>query len=142
MARWPPQCTALPSPSAASGGPPKGLLLPVAAIRNQAATTSPRPPRSPPPDAAQKPSITPADLSIVNQPGASSYPISGSSSALVYTRQPGPATGQELVAMLDSLAHDGQAYAAANSYVPLPPQIQQLARTMLRQITAPPGHTS
>ena len=41
--------------------------------------------------------------------------------------------------MLDWLTHDGQAYAAANGYVPLPAQIQQLARTTLRQITGPTG---
>ena len=90
-------------------------------------------------NAAQKPSITPTDFSIVNQPGASSYPISGYSWALIYTHQPSQATGQALVAMLDWLTHTGQAYAAANSYVPLPPQIQQLARTMLQQITGPTG---
>ena len=52
---------------------------------------------------------------------------------------PGQATGQALVAMLDWLTHDGQAYAAANGYVPLPPQVRQLARTMLQQITGPSG---
>jgi hypothetical protein len=36
--------------------------------------------------------------------------------------------------MLDWLTHAGQAYAAANDYVPLPPQIQQLAHTMLQQL--------
>ncbi|HEY6278380.1 MAG TPA: FAD-dependent oxidoreductase [Streptosporangiaceae bacterium] len=36
-------------------------------------------------------------------------------------------------------AHSGQAYAAAANYVPLPPQIQQLAHTMLQQITGPNG---
>jgi len=41
--------------------------------------------------------------------------------------------------MLDWLSHAGQAYAAANGYVPLPPQIQQLARTMLQQVTDPTG---
>ena len=74
-----------------------------------------------------------------NQPGASSYPISGYSWALVYTHQPSQTTGQKLVAMLDWLANDGQAYAAANGYVPLPPQIRQLAHTMLQQITGPDG---
>ena len=64
--------------------------------------------------AAQKPHITPADFSIVNQPGANSYPISGYSWALVYTHQTSRTTGQKLVAMLDWLTHDGQAYAAAN----------------------------
>ncbi len=32
-----------------------------------------------------------------------------------------------------------QASAAANGYVPLPPQIQQLARTALQRITGPSG---
>ena len=37
------------------------------------------------------------------------------------------------------LPTQGQAAAAATSYVPLPSQIQQLARTMLQQITGPAG---
>ena len=41
--------------------------------------------------------------------------------------------------MLDWLTHNGQAYAAANLFVPLPPQVQQLAHTMLQQITGPNG---
>jgi hypothetical protein len=41
--------------------------------------------------------------------------------------------------MLDWLANDGQAYAAANGYVPLPSQIRALAHTMLQQITGPNG---
>jgi phosphate transport system substrate-binding protein len=117
----------------------QGLLLPFAAIRNQAGNYVTPSTQTVAADAAQKPAITPTDFSIVNQPGATSYPISGYSWALVYTHQPSQATGQNLVAMLDWLTHDGQAYAAANGYVPLPPQIQQLARTMLQQITGPAG---
>ena len=98
----------------------QGLLLPFAAIRNQAGNYVTPSTQTVAADAAQKPAITPTDFSIVNQPGASSYPISGYSWALVYTRQPSQATGQALVAMLDWLTHDGQAYAAANGYVPLP----------------------
>ena len=117
----------------------EGLLLPFAAIRNQAGNYVTPSTQTVTADAAQKPAITPTDFSIVNQPGASSYPISGYSWALVYTRQPSQATGQALVTMLDWLTHDGQAYAAANDYVPLPSQVQQLARTMLQQITGPTG---
>ena len=117
----------------------KGLVLPFAAIRNQAGNYVIPSAQTVAADAAQKPGITPTDFSIVNQPGASSYPISGYSWALVYTRQPGQASGQALVTMLDWLTHDGQAYAAANGYVPLPSQIQQLARTTLQQVTGPGG---
>lgn len=117
----------------------RGLLLPFAAIRNQAGNYVTPSTRTVAAAAAEKPHITPADFSIVNQPGTSSYPISGYSWALVYTHQPSQATGQKLVTMLDWLTHSGQAYAAANGYVPLPPQIQQLAHAMLQQITGPGG---
>ena len=117
----------------------QGLVLPLAAIRNQAGNYVLPSTQTITAAAAQKPDITPTDFSIVNQPGASSYPISGYSWALVYTRQPSQATGQALVTMLDWLTHDGQAYAAANLYVPLPAQVQQLALTMLQQVTGPGG---
>jgi phosphate transport system substrate-binding protein len=115
----------------------RGLLLPFAAIRNQAGNYVIPSTQTVATGAAQKPAITPANFSIVNQPGASSYPISGYSWALVYTHQTSQATGQELVSMLDWLTHDGQAYAAANGYVPLPPRTRALAHTMLQQITGP-----
>lgn len=117
----------------------RGLLLPFAAIRNQAGNYVTPTTQAVAAAAAEKPHITATDFSIVNQPGASSYPISGYSWALIYTHQPSQATGQKLVSMLDWLTHSGQAYAAANGYVPLPPQIQQLAHTMLQQITGPGG---
>jgi phosphate transport system substrate-binding protein len=117
----------------------KGLLLPFAAIRNQAGQYVIPSAQSVAAAAAQKPDITPTDFSIVNQRGASSYPISGYSWALVYARQPAQATGQRLVSMLDWLTHDGQAFAAANGYVPLLPQIQQLAHTMLQQVLGSGG---
>jgi phosphate transport system substrate-binding protein len=117
----------------------RGLLLPFAAIRNQVGNYVTPTAHTVEAAAAEKPNITPADFSIVNQPGASSYPITGYSWALLYTHQPNQATGQKLVTMLDWLTHSGQAYAAANGYVPLPPQVQQLAHTMLQQITGPSG---
>ena len=117
----------------------QGLLLPFAEIRNQAGNYVLPSPQTITAAAAQKPAITPADFSIVNQPGASSYPISGYSWALLYTHQQNQATGQALVSMLDWLTHDGQAYAAANLYVPLPAQVRQLALTMLQQVTGPSG---
>jgi phosphate transport system substrate-binding protein len=116
----------------------RGLLLPFAAIRNQAGNYVTPTTQTVAAAAAEKSHITPADFSIVNQPGANSYPITGYSWALLYTHQPSQATGQKLVAMLDWLTHSGQAYAP-NGYVALPPQIQQLAHTMLQQITGPGG---
>ncbi len=117
----------------------QGLVLPFAAICNQAGNYVLPSAQTVAAAAAQKPVITPADFSIVNQPGASSYPISGYSWALIYTHQNSQATGQQLVSMLNWLTHGGQAYAAANLYVPLPSQVQQLARTMLQKVTGPTG---
>jgi len=83
----------------------------------------------------------PPSLDLVNEPppGADSYPFSGYSWAPIYTHQASQATDQALVNLLDWLTHSGQAYAAATGYVPLPPQIQQLARSMLQQVTGPGG---
>lgn len=117
----------------------KGLLLPSAAIRNKAGHYVIPSVQSAAADAAQKPAITPTDFSIVNQPGASSYPITGYSWALVYAHQPSQATGQQLVSLLDWLTHSGQTYAATTSYVPLPTRIRQLAHTMLQQVTGSDG---
>jgi phosphate transport system substrate-binding protein len=113
-----------------------GLTLPFAAVRNQAGNYVTPSARTVAADAAGKPAITPADFSIVSQPGPASYPISGYNWALISTRQHSQASGQALVTMLDWLTHAGQADAAANSYVPLPPQ---LARTTLQQVTDPSG---
>ena len=82
----------------------QGLLLPFAAIRNQAGNYVIPSTQTVTADAAQKPAITPTDFSIVNQPGATSYPISGYSWALVYTHQPDQARGQAL-GLRQRLAH-------------------------------------
>ena len=92
-------------------------------------------------DAAQKPNITAVDFSIVNQAGATSYPISGYSWALVYELQKNQALGTTLVHLFDWLTHAGQAQAKTLDYVPLPANIQQLARTTLLQVTGPDGKT-
>jgi len=92
-------------------------------------------------DAAQKPDITAVDFSIVDQAGATSYPISGYSWALVYELQKNQALGTTLVHVLDWLTHAGQEQAKTLDYVPLPANIQQLARTTLLQVTGPDGKT-
>jgi phosphate transport system substrate-binding protein len=72
----------------------QGLTLPFAALRNQAGTYVTPTAQTVAADAARKPAITPTDFSIVNQPGTASYPISGYSWALVYTRQPSQPAGR------------------------------------------------
>ena len=93
-------------------------------------------------DAAQKPNITAVDFSIVDQPGADSYPISGYSWALVYQLQKDQTAGTTTVKVLDWLSHaPGQAIAAGLDYVPLPANIQALARSTLLQVVGPDGKT-
>jgi phosphate transport system substrate-binding protein len=93
-------------------------------------------------DAAQRPNITAVDFSIVNQAGAASYPISGYSWALVYQLQKSQSVGTTLVKVLDWLTHAGQSEASSLKYVPLPANIQQLARNTLLQVVGPDGKTT
>jgi phosphate transport system substrate-binding protein len=90
-------------------------------------------------DAAAKPAITAEDFSIVNEPGADAYPISGYSWVLVSASQPSQPAGKALVSLLGWLTGPGQSYAAALGYVPLPPAVQQLAATTLTHVTGPGG---
>ena len=88
-------------------------------------------------DAAAKPAITAQDFSIVDEPGADAYPISGYSWILVSASQSSQATGKALVGFLRWLTGRGQSYAAALGYVPLPPAVQQLGAATLAQVTGP-----
>jgi len=90
-------------------------------------------------DAAAKPAISAQDFSIVNQPGAAAYPISGYSWVLISARQPSEPAGQALVSLLSWLTHAGQSYAASLGYVPMPAAIEQLASATLARVTSPAG---
>ena len=90
-------------------------------------------------DAAAKPVITAQDFSIVNEPGADAYPISGYSWVLVSASQPSQPAGHALVSLLGWLTGPGQSYAATLGYVPLPPAVQQFAATALAHVTGPGG---
>ncbi len=116
-----------------------GTTLGYAAIANRDGNYVTPTPAAIAADAAAKPAITPADFSIVNQPGPAAYPISGYSWVLVSARQPSQATGQALVALLSWLTHAGQSYAATLGYVPLPAAIQHLATATLDQVAGPAG---
>lgn len=75
--------------------------------------------------------MPPGTGSGTDQPGPAAYPICGYSWVLVSARQPSTAAGQALTALISWLTHDGQSYAAALGYVPLPPTVQQLAAAAL-----------
>ena len=92
-------------------------------------------------DADQKASVSSTDFSIVNQPGATSYPIAGYSWAILLQKQTSATTGAEVVKVLDWTTHTGggQDLAAGLDYVPLPPAIQNQVRTALLTVTGPSG---
>ena len=81
-----------------------------------------------------------ADRLLNRQPARrSSYPSADTAGRSSMPTSPARPPGSQLVSLLDWLTHAGQAYAAATSYVPLPPGIRQLAHTMLQQVTGPHG---
>ncbi len=70
-------------------------------------------------------------FSIVNAPGAQSYPIAGATWLLVYEQQKDAAKGKKLVEFLNWMLTDGQKMAAALHYAPLP---QNLADRVLQRV--------
>ena len=92
-------------------------------------------------DADQKTGVTATDFSIVNQGGATSYPISGYSWAILLQKQTSATTGAQVVKVLDWTTHTGggQDLAPALDYVPLPPAVQNQVRTQLLTVTGPSG---
>jgi phosphate transport system substrate-binding protein len=90
--------------------------------------------------AASKTDVSAANFSIVDEPGADSYPISGYSWVLLYARQLNATTGVAVVKLVDWLTHTGQAIAGANNYVPLPSNAASLAQSTLETVVGPAGH--
>jgi len=92
-------------------------------------------------DANQKTGVSATDFSIVNQTGATSYPISGYSWAIFLQKQTSDTTGAQVVKVLDWTTHTGggQDLAGALNYVALPPAVQNQNRTQLLTVTGASG---
>ena len=92
-------------------------------------------------DADQKTNVSATDFSIVNQAGATSYPISGYSWAILLQKQTSDTTGAQVVKVLDWTTHTGggQDLAAGLDYVALPPAVQNQVRTQLLTVTGTSG---
>ena len=67
-------------------------------------------------------------LLLLNQPGASSWPITGATFILVYKKQDNAASGREVLSFFDWAYKNGDAMAAGLDYVPLPPSVKALIR--------------
>ncbi len=92
-------------------------------------------------DADQRTTVSPTSFSIVNEPGATSYPISGYSWAILLQKQTNATTGAGTVKVLDWTTHTGggQDLASGLQYVALPPAVQNQNRTQLLTVTGPSG---
>jgi len=79
-------------------------------------------------------------VSLLNAPGADSYPIASFSYLLVYKDLSVLPTmtkekAQALVEFLWWAIHDGQKYASALEYVPLPPEVVAVNEATIKMIT-------
>ncbi|HJQ53737.1 MAG TPA: phosphate ABC transporter substrate-binding protein PstS [Gemmatimonadaceae bacterium] len=89
--------------------------------------------------AAALPANTDYRISIVNAPGADSYPISAMTWILVYQRQPDAAKGKKLVDFLTWAYTSGESMAASLDYAPLPAELTSKLKTRLSQIQVAGG---
>ena len=79
-------------------------------------------------------------ISIVNAPGAQSYPISSFTWILVYKNQPNAEKGKKLLEFLRWALHDGEQSASSLDYAPLPAALVTRLDSTLTTLTA--GTTS
>jgi len=78
-------------------------------------------------------------VSITNAPGADAYPISGMTWLLVYEKQKDAEKGKKLVQFLDWMTRDGQQFAAALHYAPLPTQVVAKEQQAIARIATADG---
>jgi phosphate transport system substrate-binding protein len=109
--------------------------MPAATLQNRAGKWVACTPENVAAAAATKPSVSPANFSITDAPGANSYPISGYSWVVVYKK---PADSTRAKALYDVLSWlvgpQGQSNAKSVDYVPLPVNVQNAASATLRQM--------
>jgi phosphate transport system substrate-binding protein len=81
----------------------------------------------------------PADfrVSITDAPGAESYPISSFTWLLIYKNQSNRATGERIVKFLKWALTDGQKYASALYYAPLPNSVVKKELAQLAEVSIP-----
>ncbi len=72
---------------------------------------------------------------LTDQPGKASWPITGASFILMYTRQDKPQNAMEVMKFFDWAFRNGQAMATELEYVPLPePLVRQIADAWKAQV--------
>jgi len=86
--------------------------------------------------AAQNNNVGPANFSITNEPGDTTYPIAGFSWVILRTSYSDAAKGKAVVNLFKWLVGDGQNDGKDLQYAPLPAAVKQLALTNLKTIKA------
>ncbi|HEV2580967.1 MAG TPA: phosphate ABC transporter substrate-binding protein PstS [Ktedonobacteraceae bacterium] len=79
---------------------------------------------------------------IVNAAGDTSYPISGFSWVVVYQHQSNATKGEAVANLLWWMTHEGQQYATALDYVPLPSTIVTLDEGQIKSMTCGTSNTA
>ena len=88
--------------------------------------------------AAKLPPNTDYRVSIVNSPGAQTYPIASFTWLLVYKNQPDPIKAKKLTDFVRWALSDGQKDAAALDYAPLPASLASRLATRLDSLSPRP----
>ena len=78
-------------------------------------------------------------LLLLNQPGASAWPITGATFILIYKRQSDPAKAKAVLSFFDWAYKTGDAAASGLDYVPLPADVKALVRKQWSGVTGPDG---
>lgn len=84
--------------------------------------------------ASHKPDVSADNFSIVDQPGADSYPICGYSWVMLWRNQADPDRGKQLTDLFHWVVTSGQSYAVKVKYVALPENVQSAAEKAIASI--------
>ncbi len=76
---------------------------------------------------------------LTNQPGKSSWPISGASFILMHTKQENPAAAKEVLKFFEWSFKNGDQMAAQLDYVAMPPQVVKLIESKWKDIKGSDG---
>jgi phosphate transport system substrate-binding protein len=83
--------------------------------------------------------LSPSNFSIINEPGAATYPIANFSWTLLYQKQSNTAVGEALQTLFNYVVTTGQTTAASLGYAPLPANVVTIARSTLKQLETSTG---
>jgi phosphate transport system substrate-binding protein len=73
-------------------------------------------------------------VSITEEPGPNAYPISSFTYLLIYPKYTDKTKGEAVKKFINWELHEGQKYAPALNYAPLPPQVVKLEEAQLKKV--------